>query len=32
MEIREGKLTADPQALIQASIRMVLDDYSKAVC
>jgi D-tagatose-1,6-bisphosphate aldolase subunit GatZ/KbaZ len=32
VEIREGKLTADPEALIQASIRMVLDCYSQAVC
>ena len=32
LEIREGRLTAEPEDLINASIRMVLDDYSKAVC
>jgi D-tagatose-1,6-bisphosphate aldolase subunit GatZ/KbaZ len=32
LEIREGRLTAEPEDLILASIRMVLDDYSKAVC
>jgi D-tagatose-1,6-bisphosphate aldolase subunit GatZ/KbaZ len=31
-EIREGRLTADPEDLIHASIRMVLRDYSGAVC
>jgi D-tagatose-1,6-bisphosphate aldolase subunit GatZ/KbaZ len=31
LEIRRGRLTADPEALIQASIRMVLDDYSEAI-
>jgi D-tagatose-1,6-bisphosphate aldolase subunit GatZ/KbaZ len=30
-EIREGSLAADPRELIQASIRMVLQDYSRAV-
>jgi D-tagatose-1,6-bisphosphate aldolase subunit GatZ/KbaZ len=31
LEIRRGSLSADPEALIQASIRMVLDDYSEAI-
>jgi len=31
-EIREGRLTADPEELIQASIRMVLEEYSAAAC
>jgi D-tagatose-1,6-bisphosphate aldolase subunit GatZ/KbaZ len=31
MEVREGRLTADPEELINAGIRMVLDDYSRAV-
>ena len=30
-EIRKGRLTADPEDLINASIRMVLQDYSTAV-
>jgi len=30
-EIRRGSLSADPEELIQASIRMVLEDYSLAV-
>jgi D-tagatose-1,6-bisphosphate aldolase subunit GatZ/KbaZ len=30
--IREGRLTADPEELIRASIRMVLEDYSQALC
>jgi tagatose-1,6-bisphosphate aldolase non-catalytic subunit AgaZ/GatZ len=30
-EIREGRLTADPDELIEASIRMTLQDYSQAV-
>jgi D-tagatose-1,6-bisphosphate aldolase subunit GatZ/KbaZ len=30
-QIREGKLNPDPEDLIDASIRMVLQDYSKAV-
>jgi D-tagatose-1,6-bisphosphate aldolase subunit GatZ/KbaZ len=30
-EIREGRLKADPEEMIQASIRMVLKDYSAAV-
>jgi len=32
LEIREGRLTANPEDLIKASIRMVLQDYSRAVC
>jgi D-tagatose-1,6-bisphosphate aldolase subunit GatZ/KbaZ len=32
LQIREGRLAADPEALIDASIRMVLEDYSQAVC
>jgi D-tagatose-1,6-bisphosphate aldolase subunit GatZ/KbaZ len=31
MQIREGRLTPDPEDLIDASIRMTLQDYSKAV-
>jgi D-tagatose-1,6-bisphosphate aldolase subunit GatZ/KbaZ len=31
LQIREGRLTADPEALIDASVRMVLEDYSQAV-
>jgi D-tagatose-1,6-bisphosphate aldolase subunit GatZ/KbaZ len=30
-EIRRGRLTADPEDLIRASIRMILQDYSAAV-
>jgi D-tagatose-1,6-bisphosphate aldolase subunit GatZ/KbaZ len=32
LEIRAGRLTVDPDDLIDASIRMVLRDYSAAVC
>jgi D-tagatose-1,6-bisphosphate aldolase subunit GatZ/KbaZ len=32
LEIREGRLAPEPEDLIQASIRMVLEGYSKAVC
>ncbi|UCF98984.1 MAG: class II D-tagatose-bisphosphate aldolase, non-catalytic subunit [Spirochaetaceae bacterium] len=31
LEIREGRLTANPEDLIEASIRMILQDYSMAV-
>jgi D-tagatose-1,6-bisphosphate aldolase subunit GatZ/KbaZ len=31
LEIREGRLKADPEELIKASIRMVLQDYSQAL-
>jgi len=31
LKIREGRLTASPEELIQASIRMILKDYSEAV-
>jgi D-tagatose-1,6-bisphosphate aldolase subunit GatZ/KbaZ len=32
LEIREDRLTGDPEELIAASIRMVLGDYSAAIC
>jgi len=31
LEIRKGRLTADPESLVAASIRMTLQDYSAAV-
>jgi len=31
LEIRKGRLTADPEDLIRASVRFVLEDYSSAV-
>ena len=31
LKIREGRLTASPEELIQASIRMILEEYSTAV-
>lgn len=31
LEIRKGRMTADPESLIAASIRMTLQDYSTAV-